>query len=193
MKTLLKEVDFIDGNKEFYLNEYKTELISKNVTEYELSEIPDIASIVFSGDTSLFKLRVLNEQDLGINGSWLLTNKTIKILNPTSQFTFTYITYRVKSPEKIQGLFSVDYERGILYTSTSLKNPTISYKHSKQYIEGVSANQMLSSNYSIDNIPTPINNNKNYVVYQVLDQTIDNKSYEFIENISLNISTKENK
>ena len=126
---LLREVQFIDGVQEFLEEGYVTELLAKDQNSFVLSGTPVEDSIRFSGDVSLFTKQVYYEEDLTIEGSWLTDGNSLKI-NPnykTSTYTYTYISYKRKSTVKKEGLFSVDYNQGYLYTSTPIKNIRIDY------------------------------------------------------------------
>lgn len=192
MKTILKEVEYIDGNKEFYLSQYTTELLVKNSNTFLLKQNPEISSIKFTGDTELFKKRVYNEADLYIEGSWFFQPpRTIKTLNKSSEFTFTYVGYQIKNEEKIQGLFSVDYEKGILYTSSPLKNPKLSYRYANLFIEGQKATQLNSSEYTIQNIPDDSEDSVYNIVYQVTDNALNSRTKEYVADLNLNLMLRE--
>lgn len=193
----LKEVEFIDGNIEFLLNDVKTQLLAQNSNVFVLNEIPQENTIVFSGNTSLFLKQVYKEVDLDVEGSYFITkvgSDTILKINPnkkTATNTFTYITYTSKNTSKRNGLFSVDYEKGILYSSDNIKNIEITYKHSTTYYKGTEMKQALSNEYS--NTNTLITNDNESVVYtyQIEEENIPNESQQSIENPKLNLITLE--
>lgn len=192
-----KEVPFIDGNKEFYRNRLISLIVPKGVSEFTLPEKPSENSLIFSGDTSLFKKQVFSEDDLTLEGAYIIvqedTDFIIKIHNDkkTSYKTYTYITYTSESISKIKGLYSVDYDKGIIYSSSSLKNIRISYKHSITYYEGTELNQIPASMYSINRSPSINDNETTVTVYQIKDKTIDSTSLEYMETPILNLVTLE--
>lgn len=198
MKSIFKEVEFVDGIQEFIEAEYITDLLEKNSNTFQLSGTPIPDSIRFSGDTSLFKKRVYNINDLEITGSWLLTDDNkIKINTSvtTSPYTFTYVTYKSKSATKKEGLFSVDYDKGILYTSTSVKNILITFRNSIQYVEGQQMTQVNAKEYTKDTISNiPVNDNEKLsYIYQIKTTNEAIQSKEFIENGKVSFITLEDK
>lgn len=180
----LREVSFIDGEKEFYINETITELLSQNSNIFPLREKPEKDSIIFTGDVTLFKIRVYKEEDLDLEGSYYIYKEsngsyTLKINSnlKTKTTTFTYITYNSETATRVQGLYSVNYERGILYTSTPIKNVRISYKCSAQYYTG---KEMLQNNFNTYSNNT-IEDNQTEYVYQIQDKSVNDKEKELIE------------
>lgn len=185
---MYEEVDYIDGVQEFIESEYITELLEKNSNEFILKGNPTIDSIKFSGDVSLFKKQVYSEYDLGIPGSWFLLEKNGKYVikinkrNSTSEYTYTYITYISKALNKREGLYSVDYTRGILYSSTSLKNTKISYKRAIQYVKSQKMVQINAEEYNkstLYNIPTDSETRLSYI-YQIKKEQLETRSQEYI-------------
>lgn len=192
-----KEVPYIDGHKEFYRNRLISLIVPKGVSEFTLPEKPSENTIVFSGDTTLFKKQVFSADDLTLDGSYLIINTngvySIKIHQDkkTSFSTYTYLTYTSESISKISGLFSVDYDRGILYSSSSLKNIRINYKHSITYYEGTEMIQLDPSLYSLNRSPVVNDNETTTTIYQIKDNTIDSTSIEYVETPVLNLITLE--
>lgn len=193
MNKLLKEVEYIDGIQEFLEEDYSTELLSKNSNKFQLSGTPVEGTIRFSGDTSLFNKRVYSREDLTIEGSWLIEGQALMI-NPTiktSEYTYTYITYKRKAYTKKEGLFSVDYLNGYLYTSTPIKDVRITYKHAIQYVEGQKMTQVDPTEYnkgSIYSIPVDEKTRLSYL-YQLQDVTNDNTTKEYYKGGRVNILT----
>lgn len=195
--VFLKEVEFIDGNVEFLLSEVKTQLLAQNANVFILNELPAENTIVFSGDTSLFKKQVYKEIDLDVLGAFFIEKKNAQVylkIDPnkkTNTNTFTYITYTSKNVNKTAGLFSVDYEKGIMYTSSNIKNIEISYKHSTTYYKGLEMKQASSSEYTnLNNLST--NDNETIVyVYQIEEEVVPIESLQSIENPKLHLITLE--
>lgn len=189
----LKEVEFIDGIKEFIESEYVTELLSRESSVFKLTGNPIEDSIQFSGDVSLFKKQVYNSNDLDINSSWYLNTNDNSIYisdkNKTSSFTYTYVTYKSKARTKKEGLYSVDYSKGVLYLSTGLKKAKISYKRSMQYIEGQEMKQVDKKEYNKNtmyNIHTEGDESLVYT-YQLQPTQEEVRSIEKIDNPRLSI------
>lgn len=194
---MYEEVDYIDGVQEFVESEYITELLEKGSNRFVLRGNPSIDSIKFSGDVSLFKKQVYSEKDLTIPSSWLLAVENdvaiIKINNNslTSEFTYTYITYISKAKNKREGLFSVDYDNGILYSSTGLKNVKISFKRAIQYLEGQEMTQVDSRQYSKEslyNIPVDSNTRLTYI-YQTKKEQLETRTKEMIVSPKVSLVT----
>lgn len=183
MNKLLKEVEYIDGVQEFLEEGYITELLGKASSEFQLSGTPVEGTVRFSGDTSLFNKRVYSSNDLSIEGAWLIENQALKI-NPelkTSEYTYTYITYKRRATTRKEGLFSVDYDRGYLYTSTPIKNIRMTYKYAVQFVEGQKMTQVPASEYnkaSLYSIPTDEKTKLSYL-YQLQDTTNNNTTKEY--------------
>ena len=181
--TLLKEVEYIDGVQEFLEEGYVTELLGKSESTFELSGTPVEGTIRFSGDTSLFNKQVYSLEDLSISGAWHVNGETLKIKPElkTSEYTYTYITYKRKALTKKEGLFSVDYDRGYLYTSTPIKNVRIQYKYAIQYVQGQKMTQVPATEYtreSIYSIPTDERTKLSYL-YQIQNTISNNNSKEY--------------
>jgi len=181
--TLLKEVEYIDGVQEFLEEGYVTELLGKSESTFELSGTPVEGTVRFSGDTSLFNKQVYSLEDLSISGAWHVNGKTLKIQPElkTSEYTYTYITYKRKALTKKEGLFSVDYDKGYLYTSTPIKNVRIQYKYAIQYVQGQKMTQVPATEYtreSIYSIPTDERTKLSYL-YQIQNTISDNNSKEY--------------
>lgn len=197
MTKLLTEVEYIDGVQEFLEEGYVTELLAKSSNTFQLSGIPIENTIRFSGDVSLFSKQVYSEKDLLIDGAWIVLDSTLKI-NPsilTSEYTYTYITYKRKATSKKEGLFSVDYDKGYLYTSTPIKDVRIEYKYSIQYIEGQKMTQVNPEEYTINsiyNIPTDDQTRLSFL-YQVENKSDNNKSKEFYSGGKISLVTLEDK
>lgn len=194
---IFQEVDFIDGVQEFIESEYITELFMKGQNKFVLRGIPSQNSIRFSGDVTLFKKQVYTKEDLSIPSSWMLINENGSysiIINSnvtTSEYTFTYVTYRSRALTKREGLYSVDYNNGIVYLSTPLKEVKINYRRSIQYIEGQSMKQVDKSEYTsetIYNIPTDSNTKLTYV-YQLKNTPATVKSKEILESARVSLVT----
>lgn len=194
---MYEEVDYIDGVQEFIESEYITELLDKGKNKFILRGNPSIDSIRFSGDVSLFKKQVYSEKDLTIPSSWLLVkednNYVIKInkTNLTSEFTFTYVTYISKAKNKREGLYSVDYDNGVLYSSTGLKNVKISYRRAIQYLEGQQMEQVEKEYYNkktLFNIPTDSGTRLTYI-YQLKNEQQEIRSKELVYSPRLSLVT----
>ncbi len=194
---IFQEVDFIDGVQEFIESEYITELFMKGQNKFVLRGIPSQDSIRFSGDVTLFKKQVYTKEDLSIPSSWMLINENGSysiIINSnvtTSEYTFTYVTYRSRALTKREGLYSVDYNNGIVYLSTPLKEVKINYRRSIQYIEGQSMKQVDKSEYTsetIYNIPTDSNTKLTYI-YQLKNTPATVKSKEILESARVSLVT----
>lgn len=193
MNKLLKEVEYIDGVQEFLEEGYVTELLSKSASAFQLSGTPVEGTIRFSGDTSLFNKRVYSESDLSIEGAWMISSQAL-LINPklkTSEYTYTYITYKRKSLTRKEGLFSVDYDKGYLYTSTPIKDVKITYKYAVQFVEGQKMSQVPASEYSkesIYSIPTDEKTKLSYL-YQLQDTTNNNTTKEYYTDGRINLLT----
>lgn len=194
---MYEEVDYIDGVQEFIESEYITELLAKGTNLFKLKGNPSKDSIKFSGDVSLFKKQVYSENDLNIASSWILIEQDgvyyIKInkRNVTSDFTYTYVTYISKAKNKREGLFSVDYPNGVLYSSTGLKNVKISFKKSIQYLKGQQMEQVdkdLYTKNTLYNIPTDSDTRLTYV-YQLKKEQSEVRSKEYIVSPKVSLIT----
>ena len=194
---IFEEVSFIDGVQEFIESEYITILLNKNTNVFQLKGVPSQDSIRFSGDVSLFKKQVYSEKDLTIPSSWYLYNDEgvyyIKI-NPdskTSDYTFTYVTYKSRAVSKKEGLYSVYYDTGILYLSTPLKRVKITYRKAVQYIEGQMMNQVGREEYTkntLYNIPLDSDTKLSYI-YQIKNTPNIIRSKEVLENARISLVT----
>lgn len=198
VENLFTEVEYIDGVQEFLQADYTTELFPKDNNYLTLRNIPDQDSIKFSGDVTLFKKQVYSVEDLIIPSSWYLEKISddeyaIKIHEDlrTSNFTFTYITYKAKLLSKQEGLYSVDYSNGILYLSTPSKDMQINYRKAIQYIEAQQMNQVNGEEYTnetVYNIPCDSDTKLSYI-YQVKNTPAVVKSKEVLESARVSLVT----
>lgn len=191
---ILTEVDFIDGIQEFLDEGYVTELLAKNASSFGLTGIPVDGSVRFSGDTTLFLKQVHTEIDLSIEGAWYITGDGILKINPnkaTSSYTYTYITYKKKASSKREGLFSVDYDNGILYTSTPIKDIRILYRYAVQYVEGQKMTQLSPDQYDPGTPYTIKTDDKTSLVFEYQSKdTLDTvMSKEYYINGKVNLLT----
>ena len=194
---MFREVDYIDGVQEFLESEYVTELLGKGQNEFLLKNEPMKDSIKFSGDVLLFKKEVYNTKDLVMNNSWMVIEKEgkfyIKISDKslTSMFTYTYVTYRSRASKKQEGLFSVDYDRGVLHSSTGVKKVKISFRKSIQYIEAQQMTQVDRDEYNrqtLYNIPVDSDTKLSYI-YQILDTSDEVQSKEIAKDVRVSLVT----
>ena len=194
---MFKEVDYIDGIQEFLESEYITELLEKGKNEFLLKGEPSTGSVRFSGDVLLFKKEVYSENDLVMPNSWMLLERDgsfyIKI-HPnsiTSLYTYTYVTYISRAVKKQEGLFSVDYDRGFLHTSTGIKKVKISFRKSIQYIEAQQMTQVPMSEYTketIYNIPTDSDTKLSYI-YQIKNDAEAVQTKEVARDVRVSLVT----
>lgn len=190
---LLKEVEYIDGVQEFLEEGYVTELLAKSSSSFNLLGIPVEGTVRFSGDTTLFNKQVYKKEDLDIKGAWFLDKDSLYINESlkTSDYTYTYITYKRKASNKKEGLFSVDYEKGILYTSTPIKNVKIQYKHAVQFVEGDQMTQVNSSEYNSDSIYNVKTEDQSRLIYeyQVKNSDTNDRTTEYYEDGKVSLLT----
>ena len=196
MSQTFKEVPFIDGIREFTNASYNTQLIPKNVNSFTLIHPGNASTINFSGDTTYFTKQVYNENDLISIGNWMLKDDNVTIaIYPTSSTnpdTYTYITYQNISSTVKAGLFSVDYDKGIVYTSTGVKYLNVQYRYSTQYIVGQKMTQLPFSEYSLGNIGSLMPQPEQTIstIYQLVQDKNISMSQEYIQNGTLSIINK---
>lgn len=195
-KSLLTEVNYIDGNIEFYINTYKTELITKNSSIHNLQETPLELSSKFTGDISLFETEVFKEEDLEVVNNSYYIDPVLKIIkiNPnikTSNVTSTYVSYYTKSLNKTANLYSVDYEKGIIYFSNKIKNINVEYTNSISYYEGLEMKQQNSNDYSLDKPLTTNLNEELFHIYEITNKNNEVTNSQYLNNLKLNIITLE--
>lgn len=189
--SILTEVEYIDGVQEFLEEEYVTELLEKSKSSFVLSGVPVEGTIRFSGDTSMFTKQVYSEKDLSIAGSWFVDGYTLKTKGLTSMYTYTYITYKKKATTKKEGLFSVDYKEGYLYTSTPIKDVQIEYKYASQYLYSSEMEQVDAKEYTPQNLyGIPLKEQEQLsFIYQVKADKEMTRTREFYKNGKISLLT----
>lgn len=194
---MFEEVDYIDGIQEFLETEYVTELLNKGENKFLLRGEPSEGSIRFSGDILLFNKEVFSEKDLVMPSSWMISEENGKVYirigedMSTSMHTYTYVTYISKAKKKREGLFSVDYNRGILYLSTGVKKVKIHYRKSIQYVEGQQMTQVGREEYTKEtlyNTPTDSDTSLSFV-YQLKNTQEEEQTTELAENARVSLVT----
>lgn len=158
IQAMNNEVEYVDGKTEF--TRYAT-------TKYNLPQTPTNiitlnglkkdGDIFFAGETDLFINRVFSEEELLFRGDYLVEDNSIRLPSgiETSRFISTEIVYESRLTNNPNGLYSIDYENGIIYTQNKIyENVTITYMHSTLYgsyiaVENVDSNQYTDTGNSV--------------------------------------------
>lgn len=143
VNAFVKEVPFQDGNSEFIIPSKRSQLNNRGLGEIRIdSNFIDDDGLRFSGPSSdLFINRVYSEEELIDLGDWMIrySDGHIDIVLPdgvmTSDVVDTEIIYNVNSDKTTSsGLYSVDYSRGIIHTSSPIDGRTkVNYQYLSTY------------------------------------------------------------
>ena len=107
--------------------------------------------IFFSGETDLFINRVFSQEELLFRGDYLVENDSIRLPSgiETSRFISTEIVYESRLSNNPNGLYSIDYENGIIYTQNKIyENVVVSYMHSTLYATYIAVENVPSGQYT---------------------------------------------
>ena len=201
--SMIKEVMFIDGRKEFVSSKRVTQYNNTNLNEIVLEGIfIDDDTITFYGGSSLFKNRVYSLEDLVELGDWLLVldGGSYKIKLPsgvkTSATIDTAIEYNIDNESTNRdGIYSVDYQNGILYASSPIDgNITVNYQYYNMALEGQAAIELYTNEYiARDGILTVDKQTKNTLSVVYKEGKSDGNTFidsPILSNISINTITE---
>lgn len=177
INSMIREVPFIDGEKEFVSAQRKTQFNNEGLSVIELDPyFIDNETMVFYGDSSIFRSRVYTEEDLVEKGDWMILFDEInppQIVLPEGVTTPTYadivIEYDIDNQSiSKDGIYSVDYNRGFIYCSASIDSNIIAeYQFFNMVIGGQGAREVHPSEYvangSILTVNSVINNSVSIV------------------------------
>lgn len=189
----LTEVSYIDGIKEFTVLAYKKETHTISTTEeylqsYEITtnyEIEDIDNI---------QVNLKDKYETKLNVKYISEEEKNKIIVYTDSYLVDQdtieITYLYTNTQP-SNFFSLDYENGILYLSSSTNaNIELTYVFYNTYITGSKALQLDSEQYTETNgtieIKEQQENMKYLVVYSYTTLLDIPKSSPLIQNVKLN-------
>lgn len=208
MNAFIKEVQFIDGIKEFNPSKLFLQIgnTNKNIIDLDVS-FDNSGYIEFSGNVDLFKNQVFSEDELVNPGDWMLhyDGSMYRIKLPlgvyTNSISDTEISYTVKS-EKLSnsGMYSIDYKRGILHTSSPIDHKTIiSYIYSFVFSSYEAMDKLEMGQYRIRpnsvEILKDISPEKNGFLVTVQENSASDVKYltsPIIKELKLNIITEDN-
>ncbi|MDB4534662.1 hypothetical protein N9242_07310, partial [Vicingaceae bacterium] len=202
INAFLEEVEYIDGQTEFKLEEEKVQPGNRGLNIIELDEnYIDNGSITFSSSSDEFKRRAYSLNELIELGDYYIDTESVpnKILLPEDVYTDpsqeSEIRYSVKPSKKSSsGLYSIDYLRGILHTVSNIDGETeIFYKYSSMYASYAGLNRINKNDYTISsrNITITIDDDK-FNKYLLLSSNINKSNIDYLEtpalvNFNLNI------
>ena len=158
IQAMNNEVEYIDGKSEFTryaTSKYVVPQTPLNVII--LNGLKKDGEIFFAGETDLFINRVFSEEELLFRGDYLVETDSIRLPAgiETSRFISTEIVYESRLSNNPNGLYSVDYENGIIYTQNKIyENVVVNYMHSTLYasyiaVENVSTDQYTDTGSSV--------------------------------------------
>ena len=151
IKYINTEVDFIDGETEFTIYSYAKKTVSVSTSTIQLDGIKDNGKIQFEGEVDLFVNRVFSESDLLYRGDYFIDGSTLRLPNglATSNFIATDILYESQLTNNPNGLYSVDYKNGVLYTQNKIRsNTNIAYSYSTVYASYVAVGEVPIEEYT---------------------------------------------
>lgn len=157
-----KEVDFIDGKSELNLYLQKTSQtlssVSAGIQQISFTEkiTSDVYPVIFS-NSSLFSTRVTLEADVSAStGNYYIdtTNNRVKV-NADADYddAGTVLYWHNPTSYTSEGLYSVDYKKGIVYTQRVVANTyivTASYEYTDYRAEYRIARLVDPKNYKVD-------------------------------------------
>lgn len=152
IQAMNNEVEYIDGVSEFTryaTSKYVVPQTPLNIIT--LNGLKKDGEIFFSGETDLFINRVFSQEELLFRGDYLVENDSIRLPSgiETSRFISTEIVYESRLSNNPNGLYSIDYENGIIYTQNKIyENVVVSYMHSTLYATYIAVENVPSEQYT---------------------------------------------
>lgn len=205
--AFIKEVQFIDGHKEFIVNKY-TEIVASSalITEDNLTPISisteALDDIEFSGNIEYVNNRVYSEEELVYKGDYLITTNGIMIPDGiNASLDHTFMRYSSDNTVEARGLYSVDYKKGIVYASSYFNNRTqVSYLYSFTFARYQAAQKLQAKEFAISGSVIQIKKemhedekiNYTAIVIKNADEAPTYVSSPYIKELKLNIITEEN-
>jgi hypothetical protein len=203
VNAFIKEVPFDDGTTEFRLSTTMVQIDNHNSNEITLDQgYVDDGQITFAGTVSPFQNRVYSRDELIEEGDWMIDDESlIKIILPshirTSDVIDTEISYNIKATKvSTSGLYSVDYERGVLYTVAPIDHRTyVNYKYSFMFAEYEALDEIAKEDYadsgSIISVDGEIQEGVDYLVIirETSDTDFEYKASPVISQLRLNLIT----
>ena len=189
--SIINEVNFIDGISEFTKYGTVKKTIEANVNIINVEDIKKDGQMLFTGESDLFVNRVYSENELIFRGDYFVENGTIKLPEGvfTSEFIFTEITYESILSINQNGLYSVDYKKGILYSQNPIyENIEIEYMHSTLHAVYNAVKELEQFEYIDTGNSVIINGNKETYIVETVLKNPENQNIEItpiIKNIQI--------
>ncbi|RLA68385.1 MAG: hypothetical protein DRQ78_00745 [Epsilonproteobacteria bacterium] len=197
INAFINEVNFIDGQSEFVLSEVYIQTDNINLNKmYLLDEYLEDGSLEFRSCDKVFQRRVYAEIELVDMGDYLVTKEEDPVTHIiknvvklpegiyTSSSNDTEIKYNVKPLKKsVSGFYSIDYNRGILYTTSSIDGKTsISYKYSSVYAKYPSMEKIPDNKYTVSSSNLTIDTeDEKTSKYLLVSSSIEQQDTDFVE------------
>jgi len=200
INAFIKEVQFIDGNKEFEIVKSFIQTGNRNKNTIPLHpDYIDDSSIELRACSTVFQRRVYNRDELIDVGDYFIDKITEMAWNST-----TMTTNSIKLPEGIltsnsndtevgyniipekkssSGFYSIDYTRGILHTASKIDGRTyIGYQYSSVYAKYPSLIKVDKEDYSIAGSSLTINiDDENISKYLLISSHQNEQQVDYME------------
>ena len=207
VNNMLIEVPYIDGKSEFTVSNKERSTSNRSKNRIKISPyLIDNDSLAVLGGSSVIKNRVYSEFELVDLGDYFIYKSEeedaghpyYEIRLPNNIFTpdiiDSIIEYDVNSINKSSaGIYSVDYKRGILYSSSPIDgNTSIEYQYSNILISGTSGRLLKEDQYKETKTTLTLNGNIEEstigIVYKDKgEEDIKYMSSAKLKNITINI------
>lgn len=157
IQSMIKEVKFIDGIKEFVSRQRVTQFNNTDMNVIVLQgAYVDDGSISFYGGGNLFRNRVYSSNDLVEQGDWMLILEggSYKIKLPAGIKTPSAVDIAIEytidnNSVNKDGIYSIDYINGVIYTSSEIDGNIIAnYKYYNMALEANAAIELFSNEYT---------------------------------------------
>lgn len=169
---------FVDGASEFANYSTVTKTIESSLNIIEVEDIKKDGQILFTGETDLFVNRVYSQDELLFRGDYYIYEGQIYLPQGiyTSEFILTEITYESILSISQNGLYSVDYKKGIIYSQNQIyENIEVEYMHSTLYAVYDATKELDTFSYIDTGNSVIINGDKeSYVIETTLKEKEDN-------------------
>ena len=176
--SIINEVVFVDGASEFANYSTVTKAVGPSLNIIQVEDIKKDGQILLTGETDLFVNRVYSQDELLFRGDYYIYEGEIYLPQGiyTSEFISTEITYESILSISQNGLYSVDYKKGIIYSQNQIyENIEVEYMHSTLYAVYDATKELDTFSYIDTGNSVIINGDKeSYVIETTLKEKEDN-------------------
>ena len=191
--SFVKEVQFINGIDEFKSSGTISVLIPKSSNRFSLGRLVNhFSELDITGGVEQLSSKVFSRDELIYRGDYMLEdvgNETFVQL-PEGVFTDdiidTFISVETADSNNSSGLYSIDYNSGMLYSQSTISGETeVEYIYSNIFVSGFPIRVLDKNSYSVNERQIELKDAAIDSEYIVLSERAKDKSSEILRSPSL--------